>query len=127
MTTKIKPQTYMKQEDKALRVKHMRLLEKFLRSSATILKLENFNYDLFEKRSKKIYGLIQNLKEMRVDSSYLKSLKNFTELTMRTIDNEDLKIEEKRNILLKEVNLIDKNKNKKAYKKSKHKNLFNES
>lgn len=110
----------MIQEDKALRVKHMRLLEKFLRSSATILKLENFNYDLFEQRSRKIYGLIQNLKEMRVDSSYLKSLKNFTELTMRTIDNEDLKTQEKRDILLKEVNLIDKNKNRTIYKKEKH-------
>jgi len=113
----------MKQIDKSLRVKHMRLLEKFLRSSATILKLENFNYDLFEKRSRKIYSLIQNLKEMRVDSSYLKSLKNFTELTMRTIDNEVLKTQEKRDILLKEVNLIDKNKNRTIYKKDKHKKI----
>jgi hypothetical protein len=111
----------MKQEDRALRVKHMRLLEKFLRSSMTILKLENFDYDLFEKRSKKIYGLLENLKEIRVDSSYLKTLKNFTDLTIRTIDNENLKIEEKRNLLLKEVNLIDKNKNRSIYKKDKHK------
>jgi hypothetical protein len=111
----------MKQEDRALRVKHMRLLEKFLRSSATILKLENFNYELFKTRSKKIYTLIQNLKEIRVDSSHLKSLKNFTELTMRTLENENLKIEEKRNLLLKEVNLIDKNKNRSIYKKDKHK------
>ncbi|NOX15513.1 MAG: hypothetical protein GXP61_05755 [Epsilonproteobacteria bacterium] len=111
----------MKIEDKTLRVKHMRLLEKFLKSSASILKLENFNYELFKIRANKIYDLIQNLKEIRVDSSYLKSLKNFTELTMKTLNDEELKEDEKRNILLKEVNLIQKNRNKRTYKKQKHK------
>jgi len=99
----------------------MRLLEKFLKSSASILKLENFNYELFKIRANKIYDLIQNLKEIRVDSSYLKSLKNFTELTMKTLNDEELKEDEKRNILLKEVNLIQKNRNKRTYKKQKHK------
>ncbi|MCF6173384.1 MAG: hypothetical protein L3J44_06330 [Campylobacteraceae bacterium] len=111
----------MKIEDKALRVKHMRLLEKFLKSSASILKLENFNYELFKIRANKIYALIQDLKEIRVDSTYLKSLRNFTELTIKTINNEELKEDEKRNILLKEVNLIQKNRNKRVYKKRKHK------
>jgi len=117
----------MKQEDRALRVKHMRLLEKFLKSSATILKLENFNYDLFEKRAIKIYDLIKKLDKIRVDSAYFKSLQNFSELTINTLKNESLTAEEKKNILLKQINLIEKNRNKKAYKKSKHKNLFNES
>ncbi len=108
-------------DDKALRVKHMRLLEKFLKSSATILKLENFNYDLFEKRAIKIYNLIKKLDEIRVDSAYFKSLQNFKELTINTLKNESLSKEEKRNLLLKQVNLIEKNRNKKTYKKSKHK------
>jgi len=108
--------------EKTHRVKYMRLLEKFLKSSITILKLENFNYDLFKKRAVKIYALIQNMEEIRVDSSYFKSLQNFAELTMRTLENEKLKVEEKRNLLLKEVNLIEKNRNRKIYKKSKHKN-----
>ncbi len=108
-------------DEKALRVKYMRLLEKFLKSSITILKLENFNYDLFEKRAVKIYKLIKNLDEIRVDSGYFKSLQNFAELTMATLKNENLKNEEKRNLLLKEVNLIEKNRNRKIYKKRKHK------
>ncbi len=116
----------MKIEDKTLRVKHMRLLEKFLKSSASILKLENFNYELFQKRTLKIYGLLQNLKEIRVDSSYLKSLQDFTKLTMRILKNEELKEQEKRNILLKEVNLIQKNRNKKTYKREKHKSANQE-
>ncbi len=108
-------------DEKTQRVKYMRLLEKFLKSSTNILKLENFNYDLFEKRAIKIYNLIQNIDTIRVDSGYFKSLQNFTELTMRTLKNENLKNEEKRNLLLKEVNLIEKNKNRRIYKKLKHK------
>ncbi len=111
----------MKIEEKSLRVKHMRLLEKFLKSSMTILKLENFNYELFEKRATKIYVLIKDLDEIRLDSPYLKSLKNFSELVMRTLKNENLKVEEKRLSLLKEINLIYKQKNKSSYKKAKHK------
>ncbi len=113
----------MSNSEKALRVKYMRLLEKFLKSSITILKLENFNYELFEKRAIKIYNLIKKLDEIRVDSSYFKSLQNYMELTMRTLENSKLKTQDKRDLLLKEVNLIEKNRNKKIYKKSKHKKL----
>ncbi|MFK5880766.1 MAG: hypothetical protein QM482_01020 [Sulfurospirillum sp.] len=109
--------------EKTQRVKYMRLLEKFLKSSITILKLEDFNYDLFEKRSIKIYNLIKNIDDIRVDSGYFKSLQNFTELTMSTLQNDNLKTCEKRNLLLKEVNLIDKSRNKKIYKKRKHKKI----
>jgi CRISPR/Cas system-associated protein Csx1 len=109
-------------DDKIQRVKYMRLLEKFLKSSLTILKLENFNYDLFSTRALKIYDLIKKIDNIRIDSEYYKSLQNFAELTISTLRNENLKDEEKRNLLLKEVNLIDKNRNRKIRKKLKHKN-----
>ncbi len=112
----------IKASEKNQRVKYMRLLEKFLKSSITILKLENFNYDLFEKRSLKIYNLIKKIDNIRVDSGYFKSLQIFAELTMATLKNDNLKTDEKRNLLLKEVNLIEKNRNKKIYRKIKHKN-----
>ncbi len=105
--------------EKALRVKYTRLQEKLLQSSTTILKLENFNYPLFEKKIKKIYEKIENLPEVRADSSYLILLKNFTNLTIRTINSEKLKPQEKREILLKEVNLLQKQKNRSIYKRSK--------
>ncbi len=114
----------IKASEKTQRVKYMRLLEKFLKSSITILKLEDFNYDLFQKRSLKIYNLIKKIDDIRVDSGYFKSLQNFVELTMSTLENENLKAEEKRSLLLKEVNLIDKNRNKKIQKKIKHKNAI---
>jgi len=106
--------------EKASRVKYMRLQEKLLQSSITILKLENFNYELFQKRIFKILVKIENIPEIRTDSSYLNSLKNFSELLTRTLQNDRLKIEEKKEILLKEANLIQKQKNKKLYKRKKH-------
>ncbi len=106
--------------EKALRVKYMRLQEKLLQSSATILKLENFNYELFQKKILKILTKIDNISGVKTDSSYLNSLKNFSELLKRTLQNDRLKIEEKKEILLKEANLIQKQKNKKLYKRKKH-------
>jgi len=106
--------------ERALRVKYMRLQEKLLQSSITILKLENFNYELFQKKILKILVKIDNISEIRTDSSYLNSLKNFSELLKRTLQNNRLKVEEKKEILLKEANLIQKQKNKKLYKRTKH-------
>lgn len=111
----------MKFSDKALRVKYMRLLEKFLKSCEIILKLENFNYLLFEKKITKLYTQIQDLKDLRLDSTYLNSLKSFTELVMRVLNNEEMSIEEKKTLLLKEVNQTRKQKNSVTYKREKHK------
>lgn len=105
--------------EKAARIKYMRLQEKLLQSSLTILKLENFNYELFEKKILKIYDKIDKIPAIRTDSSYLNSLKNFSELLIRTLQNEKLDISKKREILLKEANLIHKEKNKNIYKRQK--------
>ncbi|MDX1809466.1 MAG: hypothetical protein R3331_07990 [Sulfurospirillaceae bacterium] len=112
----------MKFSEKALRVKYMRLLEKFLKSCENILKLENFNYILFEKKITKIYTQIQDLKDLRLDSTYLNSLKSFTDLVIRVLNNENMSKEEKRILLLKEVNQICKQKKGSTYKREKHKN-----
>ena len=105
--------------EKALRVKYTRLQEKLLQSSTVILKLENFNYTLFEKKITNIYKKIENMPDIRADSSYLVLLKNFANLTIRTINNEKLKPQEKRDLLLKEVNLLQKQKKRSIYKRSK--------
>ena len=105
---------------KTSRVKYLRLQEKLLQSSLTILKLENFNYELFCKKALKIVTKIENIPEIRADSSYINSLKKFSDLVKRTIENDRLKIEEKKEVLLKEANLIDKQKNKKLYKRKKN-------
>jgi len=112
----------MKFNDKALRVKYMRLLEKFVKSCETILKLENFNYLLFEKKITKIYQQIQKLDDLQLDSTYLNTLTSFTDLVIRVLDNEKMTTEEKRIFLLKEVNQARKQKNSNSYKKNKHKN-----
>ncbi|WP_331775597.1 hypothetical protein [Sulfurospirillum sp. 1612] len=111
----------MKFNEKALRVKYMRLLEKFVKSCETILKLEDFNYLLFEKKITKIYQQIQKLDDLHLDSTYLNTLKSFTDFTIRILENEKMTTEEKRILLLKEVNQTRKQKNSTSYKKEKHK------
>ena len=110
----------IKTNEKALRIKYMRLHEKLLQSSTIILKLEHFNYELFEKKILNIHNKIQKLPKINADSSYMKSLKDFNELIIRTLENEKLHPEKKREILLKEVNLLQKQKNKTVYKRNKY-------
>ncbi len=110
----------IKTNEKALRVKYMRLHEKLLQSSTIILKLEHFNYEQFNKKILNIHSKIQKMPKINIDSSYMKSLKNFSELVIRTLENEKLHPEKKRELLLKEVNLLQKQKNRTIYKRTKH-------
>jgi len=99
----------------------MRLMEKFAKSSTNILKLENFNYNLFENKITKIYDKIEAMGDIRADSSYMNSLKNFISKTIQVINNQNIDEDKKKEILLKEANLLEKEKNRKTTKKTKHK------
>ncbi len=111
----------MDKNDKYVRVKYMRLLEKFVKSSSNTLKLEDFNYELFEKRVFKLFLKIEKMGEVKTDSSYMNSLRNFIDKTVKTLKREDINSEKKREILLKESNLVEKSQNRKSRKKDKHK------
>lgn len=87
-----------------------------------MLKLENFDHELFKKRTLKNYEELKKTKEMDLYSAYLTDLKNFLEKTMSFVEKHSKNFEDERSILLKDANLLQKEKNSNSYSKDKHKN-----
>lgn len=108
--------------EKQLRIRYIRVLEKFFTRTVSLLKLENFDEQLFKERTLKNYEDMTRTKSMDVHSAYLASLKRFVDLTLQYINNHSEDFKSEREALLKEANLLQKEKNKNSYKKDKHKN-----
>jgi len=108
--------------DKDARVKYIRALERFLGSCVSALKNENFDFNLFVKRAEKGLKTLQKIEVVRLDSTYTNSLQNYVNLVSNSIVNtEDVDVEELHKRLLKEANLLEKEKYRGSYKKEKHK------
>lgn len=88
----------------------------------SLLKLENFNHELFKKRTLKNYEEMKKAEEMELYSAYITDIKNFIAKTMEFINEHSKTFEEERAILLKDANLLQKEKNGNSYSKDKHKN-----
>jgi len=86
------------------------------------LKLENFNHELFKARTLKNYEDMKKAQEMELYSAYLTDLKNFIEKTMQFVNEHSESFENERSILLKDANLLQKERNSNSYSKDKHKN-----
>ena len=97
------------------------VLEKFFTRTISLLKLENFDKELFKKRTKKNYEDLQKAKEVELYSEYYSGLKDFINKTMNYLENHSENFEDERSSLLKDANLLQKEKNKSNYKKDKHK------
>ncbi len=108
--------------EKELRIKYIRVLEKFAKRSITLLKLSDFDFERFKIRTAKNYEEMKKAKEVTLTSTYLVNLKNFIDLVLRSINNHSETFENERETLLKEANLLQKDRNKNNYKKDKHKN-----
>jgi hypothetical protein len=108
--------------DKDARVKYIRALERFLGSCVNALKNENFDFALFIKRAEKGLKTLQKVEAVRLDSTYTNLLQNYVNLVSNSIANiEEIDIEETHRRLLKEANLLEKEKYRGSYKKDKHK------
>lgn len=107
--------------EKQERIRYIRILEKFFTRTVSLLKLENFDKNLFVERTRKNYKDLQRVKEVPLHSPYLSSLTNFLNKTLNYIENSTEDFEDERSTLLKDANLIQKEKNKNTYKKDKHK------
>ncbi len=107
--------------EKQLRIRYIRVLEKFFTRTVSLLKLENFDHELFKERTLKNYEDMQRTKAMDLHSNYLTDLKRFVDLTLSYVNNHSESFENERNTLLKEANLLQKEKKKNSYKKDKHK------
>lgn len=112
---------------KEQRVKYIRALERFLGSCSGALKAESFDIVLFERRVEKSLKVLRKVETVRLDSTYMSLLEAYVETVLRTIHDKEMENEAKHKLLLKEANLIEKERNKGSYKKSKHqKNDFND-
>lgn len=105
---------------KEQRVKYIRALERFLGSCSGALKAESFDIALFERRVEKSLKVLRKVEPVRLDSTYMSLLEAYVETVLRTIKDTDMEHETKHRVLLKEANLIEKERNKGSYKKSKH-------
>ncbi len=116
--------------EKQKRIKYIRVLEKFLTRTMSLLRLENFDEDLFKKRCIKNFKDLSRAETMDLNSTYYTHLKRFIEKIMYYVyleedDNDGFEIADEdkmQNLLLKEANNLQKEKNNSSYRKDKHKN-----
>lgn len=108
--------------EKQQRIKYIRVLEKFLTRTISLLKLENFDKELFIIRSKKNLEDLKKTKEVELHSQYYSNLKDFISKTISYLENSSSDFIQEKNSLLKDANLLQKEKNRSNYKKDKHKN-----
>lgn len=108
--------------EKQKRVRYIRLLEKFLTRTLSILKQENFEKEMFIKRTNKNLEDLSRVSSVELYSDYYIRLGEFLSKTKAFLGNSSDSFEEERATLLKDANLIQKEKNKSRYKKDKHKN-----
>ena len=105
---------------KEQRVKYIRALESFLGSCAGALKADSFDIVLFERRVEKSLKVLRKVEPVRLDSTYMSLLEAYVATVLKTLHDTAMEHELKHRILLKEANLIEKERNKGSYKKSKH-------
>lgn len=111
------PEVHIKQ----LRIRYIRVLEKFFTRTISLLKLENFDIELFRVRTLKNYEDIKRVKAVDLNSKYLVDLIAFINKTLSYLENHTDSFEDERSTLLKDGNLLQKEKNLNSYRKDKHK------
>ena len=113
----------MKQtNEKTVRLRYIRILEKFSTKTVTLLKLEDFDFELYKKAILKTYESLQKAQSVPLYNEYPSALRDFVQLVLDTLDSDREKFDDEvRPFLLKEYNLLQKLKNKGSYKKDKHK------
>lgn len=103
-------------DEKSARTRYIRNLEKFYRLSASALKKEDFNKELFNQRVLKNAEFFKKSPPVQLNSAYTKELESFV--------NACLSLNLNKQELINKANSLDKLKNTQNYKKSKHKNKF---
>jgi hypothetical protein len=107
--------------EKAKRIKYIRALEKFFNRNLSLLRLENFDFELYKQRIIKNFDELQKSEAVDLNSNYLMGLKRHIDSIMQFIHHGNNDIDEKKQTLLKDANLLLKDKNQSNYKKDKHK------
>ncbi len=115
--------------EKALRLRYIRALEKFAKRAINLLKApeEDFHFEKFKNKMHENFEFVEKVEAVRLDSGYMSKLQDYVNLILGTLDNHSKDFEDEKAMLLKEANLLHKEKNKNIYKKDKHsKHKFND-
>lgn len=107
--------------EKTTRLRYIRLLEKFSTKAVTLLKYDNFDLELYKKSMTKAFESLQKAKSVPLYSEYPAKLKEYAQLIVDNLDNHSKDFETEKTQLLKEYNMLQKEKNKNSYKKDKYK------
>lgn len=116
--------------EKTIRLRYIRVLEKFVTKSISLLKYDNFDKELFKTATIKAFNELQKTKSCDLYSEYPLAVKNLTLHIMNCIDNnsddeeeqtQENNFEDEKASILKQANLLAKLKNNNRYKKDKHK------
>jgi hypothetical protein len=113
--------------EKTIRLRYIRVLEKFNTKAISLVKYDNFDIELFKKATLKAYTELQKVKTCELYSEYPLAVKNLAQIIVNTLDNHTKDFEEEKAHILKQSNLLEKLKNNNRYKKDKHtKKKFND-
>ena len=107
--------------EKVLRIKYIRALEKFTTRTIALLKKEDFDLASFKEKVTQNFQAVKDTKEVRLDSGYMQKLKAYVDHIIESLDSHSESYEKERAFLLKEANLLHKEKSRNNYKKEKHK------
>ena len=107
--------------EKSIRLRYIRVLEKFNTKAITLLKYENFDLELYKKAVLRGYTDLQKAKVVELYSEYPVGVKNLAQTILNTLENHTEDFEKERTFILKQANLLDKLRNNNRYKKDKHK------
>ena len=107
--------------EKTIRLRYIRILEKFCTKAIALLKYDNFDLELYKKATLKSYDTLKKIEKIELYSEYTVSLKNLAQTILNTLENHSKEFEEEKQLILKQSNLLAKLKNNNRYKKDKHK------
>ncbi|PIF04515.1 MAG: hypothetical protein CSA86_01650 [Arcobacter sp.] len=117
--------------EKTIRLRYIRVLEKFVTKTVSLLKYDNFDKDLFKKATIKAFNELEKTKSVVLYNEYPLAVKNLVQHIMNCIDthtnlekeytNKIFDFEDQKASILKQANLLAKLKNNNRYKKDKHK------
>ena len=111
----------MQIHEKTKRIKYIRVLEKFFKRNLCLLRLEDFNYELYKQRTLKNFEELQKSEAVDLNSTYLTGLRRHIDNIVYFATHPSSDTNEQKQLLLKEANLLLKDKNQSVYKKDKHK------
>jgi hypothetical protein len=106
--------------DKTIRLKYVRYLEKFHRRSIALLKHNSFDINIYIKNMNRHYDDLKKIPSIRLNNEYFQMLENYINLTLYYISNHKDDFTKAQKDLLYRSNQLHKEKNKTNYKKDKH-------